>query len=159
MIAIDSFAYGKIAIVPWNIVKYNIFSSRSGRGPELYGTEPWTFYILNLVLNFNGVWLLALFSLPALVITTYVDDKRLGTVKPGPERSSNSTLLAMRLLPLYVWFGILTVQPHKEERFMYPAYTLICFNAAVTLYLIRGWFEVAYIKVTKSTYQVALTIV
>ena len=56
-------------------------------------------------------------------------------------------------MPLYVWLGILTLQAHKEERFMFPAYPLLCFNAAVALYLIRGWFEVAYIGFTKSPYK------
>jgi len=36
---------------------------------------------------------------------------------------------------------------------MFPVYPLLCFNAAVTLYLIRGWLERAYIKVTASPYQ------
>lgn len=151
----DSLAYGKPAIVPWNIVKYNIFSAASGKGPTLYGTEPWSYYLANLVLNFNGLLLLAIGSLPALVITYFVDAKRLGPKKADPERSNQFALLAMRLLPLYLWIGILTAQPHKEERFMFPAYPLICFNAAVTLYLARGWLEVAYVKFTASPYQVS----
>jgi alpha-1,2-mannosyltransferase len=150
---VDSIAYGKPTIVPWNIIKYNLFSRANGKGPELYGTEPWSYYFVNLVLNFNGLLLLALGSLPALVVTYFVDVKRLGAWKAEPERSSPFTLLAIRLLPLYVWIGILTAQPHKEERFMFPAYPLICFNAAVTLYLARGWLEVAYIKMTVSPYQ------
>ena len=89
------------------------------------------------------------------MVTYFVDKKRLGFGNPGPERSSPFTLLAMRLLPLYLWIGILTAQPHKEERFMFPAYPLICFNAAVTLYLARGWLEVGYIKATSSPYQVS----
>jgi len=36
---------------------------------------------------------------------------------------------------------------------MFPAYPLLCFNAAVTLYLIRGWMEVAFISITKSPYR------
>lgn len=144
MIAIDTLAYGKLTIVPWNIIQYNIFSS--DKGPELYGTEPWNFYISNLILNFNGVFLLAILSLPALFVTSYVDRKRLGFVKAAPERSSPFAVLAIRLAPLYLWLVILSAQPHKEERFMYPAYPLICFNAAVTLYLGRGWMEVAYMK-------------
>lgn len=105
------------------------------------------------MLNFNGLLLLAIGSLPALVVTYFVDVKRLGAWKANPERSSPYTLLAMRLLPLYLWIGILTFQPHKEERFMFPAYPLICFNAAVTLYLARGWLEVAYIKITALPYE------
>lgn len=90
------------------------------------------------------------------MITYLFDKKRLGLVKGGPERSSPFTILAMRLFPLYLWIGILSAQPHKEERFMFPAYPLICFNAAVTLYLARGWLEVAYIKTIASPYRVSI---
>jgi alpha-1,2-mannosyltransferase len=155
VIAIDSVAYGEWSIVPWNIVRYNVFGG-SERGPDLYGTAPWYFYILNLLLNFNILVPLAFISLPSLAVTYRIDRKRLGMSKPGPDQSSPFTLLALRLAPLYVWTAILTTQAHKEERFMFPAYPLICFNAAVALYLIRGWMEVAYISATKSSYRVYL---
>ncbi|KAJ7847854.1 glycosyltransferase family 22 protein [Mycena leptocephala] len=144
VIAIDSVAYGKLAIVPWNIIQYNIFGG-SERGPDLYGTSPWHFYLLNLVLNFNVLTLFALLSLPSLA--------RLGLVKPSTDQSSPFTILALRLAPFYLWTAILTSQAHKEERFMFPAYPLLCFNAAVTLYLMRGWLEVAFISLTKSPYR------
>lgn len=164
VIAIDSLAYGRTTIVPWNIIKYNIFGG-SSRGPDLYGTEPTHFYLANLLLNFNILTPLALLSLPALAVTYVVDYNRLGgptktasTVDKEKDmaqgsRSSPYTLLAFRLAPFYLWFAILTSQAHKEERFMFPAYTMLAFNAAVTLFLIRGWIETAYIKVTKSPYQ------
>ena len=155
VVCIDSVAYGKWSIVPWNIVQYNIFGG-SERGPDLYGTSPWYFYILNLLLNFNIVFVLAFASLPSLAITYRVDRKRLGLRTPGPNESSPFTILALRLAPLYLWTSILSAQAHKEERFMYPAYPLICFNAAVSLYLLRGWLEVTYIYVTKSPYKVGL---
>lgn len=153
---IDTYAYGQLTLSPWNIIKYNIFSGSSGRSPNLYGTEPWYYYIFSLVLNFNVLAPLALVSLPALFITRNVDSKRLGAPR-GPESQSSSpyTLLAVRLAPFYLWFATLTLQAHKEERFMYPAYPLVCFNAAVTLYLVRGWMEVAYIKATNSPYKAA----
>ncbi|KAH7930611.1 glycosyltransferase family 22 protein [Leucogyrophana mollusca] len=157
VIAIDSVAYGQWTIVPWNIVRYNIFGG-SERGPDLYGTSPWYFYILNLLLNFNILTPLAFASLPALAVTYRIDRKRLGLTRPGPDQSSPFTLLALRLAPLYVWAGILTAQAHKEERFMFPAYPLICFNAAVTLYLLRGWMEVTYISVTNSSYRASRSI-
>jgi len=138
----------------WNIVRYNVFSDPS-RGPDLYGTEPWYFYLLNLSLNFNILLPMALFSLPALAITYRIDRHRLGTAVPSPEQSSPFTLLALRLLPLYTWIGIMSIQAHKEERFMYPVYPLVCFNAAVTTFLLRGWIEVTYIKITKSPYRVS----
>ncbi|KAG8968253.1 mannosyltransferase [Tulasnella sp. 425] len=151
VIAIDSLAYGKLTITPWNIVRYNIFPS-SATGPELYGTEPWYFYLLNLTLNFNFVLPLALISFPALLVTRFVEYKRLGP-RPMTDESSPFVLLTMRLAPFYLWLGILTMQAHKEERFMFPIYPLLCFNAAVALYLVRGWMEVAYIKATSSPYK------
>ncbi|KAJ7109881.1 glycosyltransferase family 22 protein [Mycena epipterygia] len=152
VIAIDSIAYGKLAVVPWNIIKYNIFGGAE-RGPDLYGTSPWNFYLLNLVLNFNVLTPFALLSLPALGVTYLVDKKRLGLVKPAADQSSPFTILALRLAPFYLWTAILTSQAHKEERFMFPAYPLLCFNAAVTLYLVRGWLETIFISFTKSPYR------
>ncbi|KAF9225513.1 glycosyltransferase family 22 protein [Gyrodon lividus] len=158
VVSIDSVAYGRWAIVPWNIVRYNIFGGPE-RGPDLYGTSPWHFYILNLLLNFNVLVVLAFASLPSLATTYYIDRKRLGLTKQGPDQSSPLTLLALRLAPLYLWTAILTVQAHKEERFMFPAYPLICFNAAVTVYLLRGWIEVAYVSVTKSPFKASRSII
>ncbi|KAI0035168.1 asparagine-linked glycosylation 9 protein isoform a [Vararia minispora EC-137] len=150
---IDSYFYDRRVFVPWNIVKYNVFPD-AARGPDLYGTEPPHFYILNLLLNFNIIVPLALGSLPALAVTYRVDRKRLGYVGGSATTSSPYTLLALRLLPVYVWLGIMSRQAHKEERFMFPVYPLLCFNAAVTTYLVRGWLEAAFIKLTKSPYQV-----
>ncbi|GLB35861.1 putative mannosyltransferase [Lyophyllum shimeji] len=156
VVGIDSLAYGKLTIVPWNIVRYNIFGGAE-RGPDLYGTSPWNYYFLNLVLNFNILLPLAVLALPALAVTWLVDSKRLGIIKPTANESSPFTLLAIRLLPFYLWLGILTLQAHKEERFMFPAYPLLCFNAAVTLYLMRGWEEALFIKLTNSPYRASQT--
>ncbi|KAG6910519.1 hypothetical protein DXG01_009938 [Tephrocybe rancida] len=152
VISVDSLAYRKLSIVPWNIVQYNIFGGAE-RGPDLYGTSPWNFYLLNLVLNFNVLVPLSLLSLPGLLLTYFVDAKRLGSIKPAVHESSPFATLAIRLLPFYLWFGILTSQAHKEERFMFPAYPLLCFNAAVALYLMRGWQEALFIKFTSSPYR------
>src|SRR5258708_7664017 len=147
VIAIDSWAYGRLSVVPWNIIKYNIFGGVE-RGPHLYGTEPWYFYILNLLLNFNTLLPLALGSLPALLITYRYDYTRMGAIKHHRDESSPFTLVAVRLLPFYLWILVLSVQPHKEERFKYPAYPLIAFNAAITVFLARGWAEAIYIRFT-----------
>lgn len=152
VIAIDSLFYGHLTVTPWNIVKYNVFPD-AWRGPNLYGTEPWYFCLLNLALNFNVILPLALVSLPALGVTHVFDYKRLGA--PGAKDQGGAyATLACRLAPVYVWLGLLSMQAHKEERFMYPIYPLICFNAAVTLYLMRGWLEKAYITLT-TPYQVS----
>ena len=65
MIQVDLTYYGKIVIAPVNIVLYNIFSSH---GPNLYGEEPFSYYILNGILNFNIGFLLAIAALPISVI-------------------------------------------------------------------------------------------
>lgn len=175
--AVDTVVYSRFVLTPLNIVLYNVFGGRE-RGPDLYGTEPASFYILNLLLNFNILLPLALGALPALAITYRYDRKRVeagfvriyahalatkakadGKVAPTQSSlpvSSAYTMLAVRLAPLYLWLGVLTAQPHKEERFMFPAYPLVCFNAAVTLYLVRGWAETLFIHRTKSPYRVRM---
>lgn len=40
------------------------------------------------------------------------------------------------MMPFYMWLGVMTLQPHKEERFMYPIYPAIAFNAAITIHII-----------------------
>jgi alpha-1,2-mannosyltransferase len=45
---------------------YNVFSGDAG-GPNLFGTEPWWYYLLNLGLYFNLALLAAYVSLPLKV--------------------------------------------------------------------------------------------
>lgn len=110
-------------------------------------------------MNFNILVPLSLLALPALAVTYIIDRKRLGYITPSSDQSSPFMILGLRLFPLYLWLGILTSQAHKEERFMFPAYPMLCFNAAVTLYLMRGWQEAAFIKLTNSPYRVSAMIV
>ncbi|TIB39057.1 hypothetical protein E3P86_01304 [Wallemia ichthyophaga] len=131
VVAIDTLFYGKLTAVSVNIIKYNVFS---GNGPTLYGVEPAHFYILNLLLNFNLVFLLAVAALPLAVLF---------------ERR-HLTYVAIRLAPFYGWFVLLSLQQHKEERFMFPSYTLLCFNAAVGLYYLRNLVTVAFTHVAKT---------
>ncbi|UZJ55365.1 hypothetical protein CBS101457_004685 [Exobasidium rhododendri] len=165
LLLIDTLAYARVTLVPLNIIVYNILSSRRGAGPELYGTEPWYYYLLNLSLNFGPALPLALLSIPALLFTAWYEPRRFAAIEAvkvegkghtGPGKAKGTTELAMllfRLAPLYLWLGLLTLQPHKEERFMFPAYPLLCFNAAVTLCLARGWMERCFIDATKSSYR------
>lgn len=158
VVVIDSLAYGRFSFVAWNIIQYNIFGGVE-RGPSLYGTAPWNFYFNNLVLNFNILVPLALLSLPAMAVTYVVDRKRLGFTRPAADQSSPFTILGLRLMPFYLWLGMLSLQPHKEERFMFPAYPLLCFNAAVCVYLIRGWLEVGFVSLTKSPYRASQSLI
>ncbi len=54
----DSIIFRSLRFVPYNIIAYNIFNKEGG--PNLYGTEIWSFYFKNLALNFN-------FILPAAI--------------------------------------------------------------------------------------------
>lgn len=95
-----------------------------------------------------------MFTLPALNLNYPVDPAKIGLKKHTHQESSPFFLLAIRLAPFYLWLGVLSLQAHKEERFMFPIYPLLCFNAAVTLYLVRGWIGVVYTRFT-SQYQVS----
>jgi len=126
-VCVDSFFYKKLTCVPLNIIWYNVFSG-SSRGPEIYGTEPWHFYFRNLVINFSVWFILAILAFPLLIY----QKRYLGL--------ASSRLPFHRAVifisPLYLWLAIFTIQPHKEERFMYPVYPSLALNAALSLHII-----------------------
>jgi len=64
MIWVDSLYFGKLVVAPLNIIFYNVFTSH---GPNLYGTEPFSYYIINGFLNFNFVFIGALLTPLGLV--------------------------------------------------------------------------------------------
>jgi alpha-1,2-mannosyltransferase len=125
-VALDSLFYRKFVCVPLNIVLYNVFSGGS-KGPNIYGVEPWHFYIRNLLLNFNVWFILALGAIPLLLLQHIF----------GGRSISRGVTFAS---PFYLWLGIFTLQPHKEERFMYPAYPALALNAAISLHILLANF-------------------
>ena len=125
-VGVEAFFFRKVAIVPLNIVWYNVLSNSGG--PDLYGTEPWHFYFRNLFLNFHLWFILALISMPLLLVQR---------VFGGRGRLGSGSLRGLVFLsPFYLWLGIFTLQPHKEERFLYPAYPALALNAAMALHII-----------------------
>lgn len=113
--------------MPWNIVAYNILGGE-GKGPDIFGTEPWTFYVRNLLLNFNIWFALAMLSAPLLVFQL---------IFRSHTTSLQTSLRSMSLVaPFYMWFAIFSLQPHKEERFMYPAYPFLALSAALSFHII-----------------------
>ena len=116
--------------MPWRIVSYNIFSG-SGRGPDIFGTEPWDFYVRNLLLNFNVWFILAMASGPILIMQYLLRAK--STTKYTLLRS------AFFISPFYLWIIIFSAQAHKEERFMYPAYPFLGLNAAIALHTVLSY--------------------
>jgi alpha-1,2-mannosyltransferase len=120
-------------VVPLNIVLYNVFSG-PGKGPEIFGTEPWHFYIRNLLLNFNIWFVLAVAALPLFTL------KKLFSKAPQEGGTSTGLRSVIFLSPFYLWLGIFSFQPHKEERFMYPVYPALALNAAMALHIVLAAF-------------------
>jgi alpha-1,2-mannosyltransferase len=124
---IDAFFYHDFVIVPLKIVLYNVLGG-SDRGPNIFGTEPWHFYPRNLLLNFNLWYLLAVAAGPLLLMQYSLRS----------QTTTKQTLLrtAVFITPFYIWMAIFTLQPHKEERFMYPVYPFLALNAAIAFHML-----------------------
>ncbi|CAF1443654.1 unnamed protein product [Adineta steineri] len=121
---IDSYYYGKLVIAPLNHIGYNIFSKH---GPTLYGTEPWTYYITNGLLNFNIIYPLAIIG---IMLTPFIDiwtDRRY--IQSGKAAIPYTMIVSSILL----WMGLLWMQPHKEDRFIFPIYPLIILAASICI--------------------------
>lgn len=113
--------YGRLTFPSLNAILYNVLSRRTGTeetGPELFGVEPWNYYLLNLALNFNICLPLSL----------------LGVAISHRTKSVTKTLM---LLSNFMLFIIFSAQGHKEERFLFILYPIICFGAALSLSFIR----------------------
>ncbi|XP_015126194.1 alpha-1,2-mannosyltransferase ALG9 [Diachasma alloeum] len=122
MIWLDSMCYGKLVIAPLNLIAYNVFTSH---GPDLYGTEPFSFYFINGFLNFNFVFIGALVAPLALL--------SIWAVVPARPRHRYCLPYWVSLAPLYLWITVMFIQPHKEERFLFPIYPMICLGGAITV--------------------------
>ncbi|KAL6061390.1 mannosyltransferase [Balamuthia mandrillaris] len=120
----DWYYYGFPVVAVWNLIRYNVLDSNTGS--HLYGVEPWTYYISNAFLNFNFVFFLSLLSFPCL-LTFRKWSSHLQHLGRRPLFS------VCCLAPLYLWLAVMLRMAHKEERFLFVIYPLICFAAAVTL--------------------------
>jgi alpha-1,2-mannosyltransferase len=132
---IDYEYYQKWMIVPLNIVLYNVLNTDPSRGPNLYGTEPWHFYLQNGLLNFNIAFLLALLS----ALTVFLGKNQVMTKEHG-----------WRLSFFYLWLFVFMKQPHKEERFIYVVYPLICWNASFSVVTLMSFVSKKSKSVTPS---------
>ncbi|KAL6944226.1 hypothetical protein ACO0RG_000956 [Hanseniaspora osmophila] len=112
---VDSIFYGKFSPVFFNIVAYNVFNATEESGPNIFGVEPWYYYLQNLVLNFPLVTLLGLL----LSFTVFYKFQFFKQCWPV-------------YMQIVIWIGIFNNQPHKEERFLYPIYGLLTFVAAAS---------------------------
>uniref|UniRef100_A0A060SXF9 Mannosyltransferase n=1 Tax=Blastobotrys adeninivorans TaxID=409370 RepID=A0A060SXF9_BLAAD len=124
--ALDSMAYQKVVLVPLNIVLYNVVHADATTGPDIFGVEPWHYYVANLVMNFNVVFCFAIVAPIAVLIP----------IGSGDFRVSRSKLL-LATSPFLLWLSIFIAQPHKEERFMYVVYQSLCLNGALAVEVAR----------------------
>lgn len=72
--------------------------------------------------------MLALLALPLFIIQKII--------APSGRAFASGMRAIVFMSPFYLWFAIFTIQPHKEERFMYPAYPFLALNAAVSAHII-----------------------
>ncbi|GFT42058.1 alpha-1,2-mannosyltransferase ALG9 [Nephila pilipes] len=134
LIYIDSRHFGKFVFAPLNIVMYNAFTSH---GADLYGTEPTIFYFQNGILNFNLVFVAALISIPVMLLLRPLE---------GYSKKLKSPPLYLCLAPLYLWIFVFFPLAHKEERFLFPIYPMICLAGACTLDTIQKMYHNLFLK-------------
>ncbi|CAN0921741.1 Dol-P-Man:Man(6)GlcNAc(2)-PP-Dol alpha-1,2-mannosyltransferase [Linum grandiflorum] len=113
-VLVDHHYYGRWTSSVLNILMYNV---AGGGESHLYGTEGPLFYLRNAFNNFNFCLVLALLFLVILPIV----------------RRKYSPELLIVVSPLYIWLGFMSLQPHKEERFLYPVYPLVCVAASAVI--------------------------
>ncbi|KAF8361342.1 algn-9 [Pristionchus pacificus] len=136
LLVVDTWYYGKRVMAPLNIVMYNIFSTH---GPDLYGTEPLSYYLKNLALNWNIASLLWLAALPlgavvsALVFPIHKTAKRIMGMPVSPSFYRRLFPVALTILSIGLWFTVFFTQAHKEERFLFPVFPLLALLTAITL--------------------------
>mmetsp|Transcript_16061 Transcript_16061/g.26944 ORF Transcript_16061/g.26944 Transcript_16061/m.26944 type:complete len:446 (+) Transcript_16061:744-2081(+) len=122
VLAVDSALYGQLTFPPLNIALYNALH---GSGDELYGVEPTSYYLKNLLLMVGLVAAPIAAASPAALMARLL---LLGGRGAHIEGKVLTICVAM-----YVWVLLLMSRPHKEERFMYPVYPLMCSLAAMAL--------------------------
>ncbi|XP_021093559.1 alpha-1,2-mannosyltransferase ALG9 isoform X10 [Heterocephalus glaber] len=110
------------------------------------GTEPWYFYLINGFLNFNVAFALALLVLPLTSLMEYLL-QRFHVQNLGHP-------YWLTLAPMYVWFIIFFIQPHKEERFLFPVYPLICLCGAVALSALQKCYHFVFQRYRLEHYTV-----
>lgn len=97
-----------------NLMLYNVVG---GGESHLYGIEGPLYYLRNAFNNFNFCFVLALLFLGILPIA----------------RKKYAPDLVVVVSSVYIWLVFMSLQPHKEERFLYPIYPLICVAASAVI--------------------------
>lgn len=132
---IDWIYYGRWGIAVWEIFKYNALNmGGTGEGSDLYGVEPWHWYIVNLGLNFH-IFLPLFVVSPLVILGIVVAARRAAASGSLTDLARGWSLVHVVSLAAaaWLWLGVMISRPHKEERFLFPVYPLIALGAAVTI--------------------------
>lgn len=146
---IDRWYYGKWTSSLINFIKYNVVG---GGDSALYGVESWSYYLRNGFNNLQLVLPLALCITPwlALLGSLFTRNSLSNThsTTRGREEGSDTTATTMPrkerkwydglmmmwwLSPAYIWLLAISLLPHKEERFLYVVYPILCLSGAIGL--------------------------
>jgi hypothetical protein len=122
-------------VIPvWNTLVYNLGLDPEKRqsGDNLYGVEPISYYIKNLLLTTGLALPLVSLSLILEIIQIIGWKLQIFTFDKKIHQFLDSHLLTMYIV-LILWLGLLCTRPHKEERFLYPIYPLMAILAARSL--------------------------
>ncbi|KAM8815651.1 alpha-1,2-mannosyltransferase ALG9 isoform 4-T4 [Rhynchonycteris naso] len=60
----------------------------------------------------------------------------------------------LTLAPMYIWFIIFFIQPHKEERFLFPVYPLVCLCGAMALSALQKCYHFVFQRYRLEHYTV-----
>jgi alpha-1,2-mannosyltransferase len=100
-----------------------MYNTKAG-GDELYGIEPFSYYVKNLFLNLNYIAAVGILA---------------GVFAPFIRTTAPKTDTWILLLPVYIWLAVVAPRPHKEERFLYPIYPCICLGASIlSVWIVEG---------------------
>lgn len=143
-VAVDRAFYGKLGVAILEIIKYNALGmGGDGSGADLYGTEPWWWYLANLGLNFNG-WAVAALLSPLAVLAAaaaaWAHSSTASSSLHGPvgrlaalARTGDLVAAAAVSASVVGWVLLMSGRAHKEERFLFPAYPALCVAAGLAL--------------------------
>ncbi|KAL5550089.1 hypothetical protein UlMin_000265 [Ulmus minor] len=113
---VDYYYYKRWTSSVLNLLIYNVVG---GGDSHLYGTEGPLYYLRNGFNNFNFCFVLALLFLVMILMPVM--------------RKKYAPDLLVVVSPIYIWLTFMSLQPHKEERFLYPIYPLICIAASAVI--------------------------
>jgi alpha-1,2-mannosyltransferase len=125
VMAIDWFYYGKIVSPTLNIAVYNTgFGNNEANRDDLYGIEESSYYIKNLLLNWNIIAIFGIVAWPSILFFKFLNTTL--TIQ-------DKQVTIQILMPMYLWLLTVFPRPHKEERFLYPIYPMIVIAASLTI--------------------------